>query len=57
MVDIYSELWKKSDTLENTLQSLAKVTNLTRNEQQNGLRALMVQVGRKPEKQGVQSDC
>ncbi|KAF2904883.1 hypothetical protein ILUMI_01300 [Ignelater luminosus] len=56
MVDLYSELWKKSDTLENTLQSLSKITNLTRNEQQNGLRALMVEVGRKPEKQGVQSD-
>lgn len=40
------ETWNKNVKMDDRLQSIGLILNETRNEQQNGLRILTVQVGR-----------
>ncbi|KAF5281259.1 hypothetical protein FQA39_LY05145 [Lamprigera yunnana] len=54
--DIHSTLRHKTDSLSYKLQQISNTTNLSRNEQQNSLRALMVQFGRLSGKEAVQND-
>lgn len=41
-----TEIWKKNDLLHNNLQVIETVANSTVIEVQNGIRALMLQVGK-----------
>lgn len=41
-----SDIWKSSDITEDDLQTIAVVVNSTRTELQNGVRSLMLQIGK-----------
>lgn len=41
-----SDIWKSSDTTEDDLETIAVVVNSTRTEFQNGMRSLMLQMGK-----------
>lgn len=46
VADMNSDIWKSSDTTEDDLETVAIVMNSTRIEFQNGLRSLMLQIGK-----------
>lgn len=41
-----SDIWKTSDTTEGDLETIAIVVNGTKTELQNGIRTLMLQIGK-----------
>lgn len=41
-----SDIWKSSDTTEDDLQTISIVVNSTRTELQNGIRSLILQIGK-----------
>lgn len=43
---MYNDMWKTSEKLENILDKISFVLNSTKIENQNGLRSLMVQLGK-----------
>lgn len=46
VADMNSDIWKSSDTTEDDLETIAIVLNTTRTELQNGLRLLMLEIGK-----------
>nr|XP_023016162.1 uncharacterized protein LOC111505568 [Leptinotarsa decemlineata] len=46
VADMNSDMWKNSDTTEDDLKAIAFVVNSTKDEMQNGVRALMLQIGK-----------
>lgn len=51
-----NDIWKSSDTTEDDLQTIAVVINTTRSELQNGLRSVMVQIGKLENKENEISE-
>lgn len=56
IIDIHTDLWQKTDSITSKVHQLSKTANLSRNEQQNSLRGLTVQLGRLSGKPQIQSD-
>lgn len=46
VADMYNDMWKTSEKLENILDKISFVLNTTKIENQNNLRTLMVQLGK-----------
>ncbi|CAG9814213.1 unnamed protein product [Phaedon cochleariae] len=46
VADMNTDIWKTSDTTEDDLKTIAKVVNATKIELQNGVRSLMLQLGK-----------
>lgn len=41
-----ADIWKRNDMAEETLRAIEAMSNSTKNELQNGIRALMLQIGK-----------
>lgn len=53
---MYNEIWSKTETLESHIKNIEKTLNTTKTENQNSLRALMLQVGKIGSKENTSSD-
>ncbi|XP_031342957.1 uncharacterized protein LOC116170595 [Photinus pyralis] len=56
IIDIHTDLWNKADFITSKVHELSKTATLSRNEQQNSLRGLTVQLGRLSGKPHFQVD-